>query len=70
MANRRNRASQPLRIAADDDAPRLEVHPRNESGQAAPDRAKGQTPFKMMFLIWGLPLILFIVVAIFKQCGD
>jgi hypothetical protein len=42
------------------------------NAQRAPDRPVGgaRNPFKMMFLLWGLPLILFVVVAVFKQCGS
>ncbi len=70
MSNRRHRTSEPI-------SPEGEERSDQAAGSAAPSpprdaapAGKGKSPFRMMFVIWGLPLIFFIVVAIVKECGS
>jgi len=61
MSARKNRESQ-------------SVHPVNAEspkpqGQASSPSGPGKSPGRMVFFLWGIPLILFIVVAVVKQCG-
>ena len=41
---------------------------KSESQGTAPS-GQGKSPAKMMFLLWGVPLVFFIVIAVIKQCG-
>jgi len=39
-----------------------------EPQQSAPS-GTGKSPARFAFLFWGLPLILFITIAVIKECG-
>jgi hypothetical protein len=50
------------------------VQPTNGEGvkpeaQGTAPTGQGKSPGKVMFFIWGIPLILFILIAVIKQCG-
>jgi hypothetical protein len=60
MSNRKHRDSQSLEPAT---APQqVETRPTSPA-------ESGKNPGRMMFVLWGIPLLLFIVVAFIKQCG-
>jgi hypothetical protein len=58
-SNRKHRDSESLEPA---------TAPQPETQGTTPSRP-GQGPGKIMFLLWGIPLLLFLVVAFVKQCG-
>ncbi len=61
MSTRKNRDSQPLQ-PANAGSPKPDAQGTTPSGQ-------GKSPGRVMFFIWGIPLLLFIVIAVIKQCG-
>ena len=61
MSTRKHRDSQSL-------PPLTADSPKPESQGGSPS-GTGKSPGKMMFFLWGLPLIFFIVIAVIKQCG-
>jgi hypothetical protein len=60
MSTRKHRDSQTVQPATGEAA--------KPEAQGSP-AGQGKSPGKMMFVIWGIPLILFIVIAVIKQCG-
>lgn len=60
MSNRKHRDSQQL--SENGESPK----PETQQGTAPSGTAK--SPAKFMFLFWGLPLLLFVVIAVVKQC--
>ncbi len=62
MSSRKRRASQPIEVPAPTSTTPGEPA-RPTSGRPA------EKPFRFMFVFWGIPLVLFIVVAVIKQCG-
>jgi hypothetical protein len=51
------------------DEPGLSELPSARRGIAADPRSQ-KSPSRFMFLFWGLPLLLFIIIAVVKQCGS
>jgi len=60
MSTRKHRDSQSVQPATGEAA--------KSEPQGSP-AGQGKSPGKMMFFLWGLPLIFFIVIAVIKQCG-
>ena len=62
MSNRKHRDSQQIH-SENVDSSKPEPQGTSQSGP-------GKSPAKFAFFFWGLPLALFIVIAVVKQCGN
>lgn len=72
MASRKHRGGHRPEPPAQDVvpvAPAREAANENQPKPAAPPAGPAKSPTRFMFLLWGIPLILFVVVAVVKQCG-
>jgi hypothetical protein len=60
MSNRKHRDSQPIHSE--------NIESSKPEPQGTAPSGQGKSPAKFMFLFWGLPLVLFIIIAVIKQC--
>ena len=60
MSNRKHRDSQQI--------PSENTNSSKSEPQGTAPSGQGKSPAKFMFLFWGLPLVLFIIIAVIKQC--
>ena len=69
MSTRKHRASQPLHTESSETS--NQETPSSQApaqGRGTSPSGAGKSPVRFMFFLWGLPLILFIVIAVVKQC--
>ena len=62
MSNRKHRDSQQIHSENAAESSKPEPQATTQSG---PQKSAG----KMMLFLWGIPLTLFVVIAVIKQCG-
>jgi hypothetical protein len=70
MASRKRASHQP-EPSDEEHASPAEGSPRGESPvvDKKPDLpSKGKSPFPLMAVMWGGPLLLFLIIAVLKQC--
>ncbi len=73
MSNRKHRPSREVRLQVNEtkkeESASDEGKPSVSTSQQSPTPSSAaKSPFRMMFLLWGLPLIIFVIIAVIRQC--